>query len=336
MLNAQAKASWGKTLDDLIAKADATSTAQPRQATAGCCGQCRQNAPAQPNTIAVDSEIHATYTGANKQIALAQSYVHLPQTSLTMNGTVSNHSSLAIHLQANDLREVATLANLFSTPKPGQPQQQLDLAGQAAFQGTVQGSTAAPHLAGQLTASNLRVNGTSWKVFRTSVDASPSGASLRNADLEPMPKGRITFNASTGLTKWSFSKDSPIQVDLNASQLDIADLVKLAGQDIPVSGTLNTHVILHGTELNPVGNGDLSLTKVVAYDEPISSIEVKFNGTGDEAHADLDVQLPAGALKGNVSVQPKQKTYTAQLNSSGIDLAKLAALKTRKLDATAS
>ena len=334
VLNAQAKASWGKTLDDLFAKADAnihgsaTGKQQPASTTTTA-----STSPGPPNTLPIDSEIHASYSGASKQITLAQSYVHLPQTSLTMNGTVSNHSSLAIRLQANDLREVATLANLFSTPKPGQPQQQLDLAGQAEFQGTVQGSTAAPHLAGQLTASNLRVNGTSWKVFRTGVDAGPSGASLRNADLEPASKGRITFNASTGLTKWSFSKDSPVQVDLSASQLDIADLAKLAGQDIPVTGTLNTHVTLHGTELNPVGNGNLSLTKVVAYNEPISSIQVNFNGTGDEAHADLDVQLPAGTLKSNVSVRPKEKTYTAQLSSSGIDLAKLEALKTRKLDA---
>ncbi len=336
VLNADAKASWGKTFDDLIAHTDATihGSATGKNAPAAVPVSAGNTPPPLPNTLPIDSEIHATYTGANKQIALTQSYVHLPQTSLTMNGVVSNHSSLAIRLQANDLREVATLANLFSTPKPGQPQQPLDLAGQANFQGTVQGSTASPHLAGQLNASNLRVNGTSWKVFRTSVDASPSGASLRGADLEPEPKGRITFNASTGLHKWSFTKDSPIQVDLNASQINIADLAKLAGQQVPVTGTLNTHVTLHGTELNPVGNGNLSLTRVVAYNEPISSIQVNFDGTGDEAHATLNVDLPAGTLKSKVSVRPKEKTYTAELTSGGIDLTKLEALKARKVDAT--
>ncbi|KAA6465045.1 AsmA family protein [Acidobacteria bacterium AB60] len=327
VLNADAKASWDKSLDNLAAHTDASihgaatgkETARSQQA----------------GTLPIESEIHATYTGANKQIALQQSYLRLPQTSLTMNGVVSNRSSLALRLQANDLREVATLAGLFSTPKPGQPPPPaLDLAGQANFQGTVQGSTSAPHLAGQLSASNLRVNGTAWKVFRTNVDASPTGASLRNADLEPQAKGRITFNASTGLHKWAFTKDSPIQVDLNASQMDVADLVKLAGQQIPVTGTLNTHVTLHGTELNPIGNGNVSLTKVVAYNEPISTIQVTFNGTGDEAHADLDVQLPAGSVKSNVSVRPKEKTYTAQLSSGGIDLTKLETLKAKNVDAT--
>jgi translocation and assembly module TamB len=336
VLNAEAKASWGKTFDDLVAHTDATihgSAASVHPAEAINLSAAN-DVPPGPTSLPVESEIHATYTGANKQIALQQSYVHLPQTSVTMNGVVSSHSSLAIRLQANDLRELATIANMFIAPKPGQPRQALDLAGQANFQGMIQGSTAAPHVAGELSASNLRVNGTSWKVFRTGVDASPTGASLRGADLEPETKGRITFNASTGLHKWAFTKDSPIQLDLNASQMNIEDLAKLAGQQIPVTGTLNTHVTLHGTELNPIGNGNLSLTKVVAYNEPISSVQVNFNGTGDEAHADLDVRFPAGSLKSTVSVRPKDRTYTAQLTSGGIDLTKLEALKARKVDVT--
>lgn len=336
VLNANAKASWGKTMDDLVAHADATihGAANNNANTRAKATTVAMNANATSASLPIDSEIHATYTGKNKQIALSQSYVHLPQTSLTMNGIVSNHSSLAVRLQANDLREVAAIANLFSTPKPDQPAQKpLELAGSANFNGTVQGSTAAPHLNGELTASNLSVNGTAWKVFRANVDASPSQASLKNVDLEPQSRGRITLNASAGLKKWAFTKESPIQVELNASQLNIADLTKLAGQDVPVTGSLNTHVSLHGTELNPIGDGNLSLTNVVAYDEPISAIRADFNGTGDEAHANLNVQMPAGSLQSKVSVRPKEKTYVAQVTSSGIDLTKLEALKAKKVDA---
>ena len=286
----------------------------------------------------IDSAIHATYTGKNQQLALAQSYVRTPQTNLTMNGTISKRSSLAVRLDARDLREVATIAGLFSAPKPGTAQQPasaqpLDLSGSANFQGNVQGSMSAPHLTGQLSASNLHFNGTDWKVFRTDVDASPSSASLHNADLEPKTRGRITFNATTGLNKWAFSNTSPIQVELNAAQLNVEDLTRLTGQQIPVTGTLNTHLTLHGTELNPVGNGNLALTKVTAYEEPIDSIKVEFNGTGDEAHADLSVQLPAGSVQGNVNVRPKQKTYTAQLTSNGIRLDQVQNLKAKNIDA---
>lgn len=337
VLNAEAKASWGKTFNDLIAQVNANihgsavGTHPPSVLPAGATSTSSNV----PSSVPLDSEIHAIYNGARQEATLTQSYVHLPQTSLTLNGTISKHSSLAVHLQANDLAQLATIANMFSTPKAaGQAQRPLNLAGQAVFQGSVEGSTTAPHITGQLSTSNLRVNDMSWRVFRTNVDASPSGASLRNADLEPVPAGKITFNASTGLKKWSFTNTSPIQLDLTASQLNIADLLKLSGQQVPVSGTLNTHITLHGTELNPIGNGNLSLTKLVAYNEPINSVQANFNGTGDEAHANLAVQMPAGSVHSVVSVRPKEKTYTAQLTSSGIDLSKLATLKTRNMDAT--
>ena len=93
-------------------------------------------------------------------------------------------------------------------------------------------------MTGQLTASQFKVNGTEWRVLRTNVDVNPSLASLQHADLEPASHGKITFDASAGLHKWAFTENSPLQVDLNATQLDIQDLVKLSGQQVPVTGTL--------------------------------------------------------------------------------------------------
>ena len=326
-LNTDAKATWGKTFDDLIAKADATITAQAAGTQPATTNQASAAA------IPVESAIHATYTGVNQQLALSQSYLHTPQTNLTLNGTLGKRSSLAVRLQADDLREVVTIANLFATQTPGSTPKPLDLAGSASFEGSVQGSISAPHLTGQLTASNLHVNGTEWKVFRTNVDASPSNAGLEHADLESTSRGRITFNAGAGLDKWAFTNSSPIQVELEASQINITDLSRLAGQQIPVTGTLNTHVALHGTELNPVGSGSIALTRLTAYDEPVSSVNVDFSGTGDEAHANLSVQLPAGVLQGKVSVRPNEKTYTAELTSNGIHLNQIENLKSKNIDA---
>ena len=178
------------------------------------------------------------------------------------------------------------------------------------------------------------MNGTGWKVFRTNLEVSPSMISLQHADLEPEKHGHITFNASAELTKWAFTNTSAIQADLDASQMDIADLEKLAGQQIPVSGILNTHVSVHGTELNPIGSGDLTLTKVTAYDEPVTAVKMHFSGTGDEAHADLSVQLPAGDVQGKISVRPKDKTYIAQVTSDGIQIDKLQALKSKNVEAS--
>lgn len=330
VLNADARATWGKTMNDLVAKVDSTIRANASGKRAAPFTTASNAGAVEPAQVPIDGEIHGIYTGANKQVTLAKSYLRIPQTTLTMNGTVGQRSRLAIALQAGDLRELASVADMFRARAPGQPQP-LDLAGSATFNGNVTGSTSAPHLSGRLVGNNVRFNGTTWKIIRTGVDASPSEARLIDADFEPKPKGRITMNASVGLHKWAFAKTSPLQVDLNASQLDVASLTKLAGKDIPVSGTLNTHVNLHGSEENPVGNGTVSVTNASAYNEPIHSIHITFNGAGEQAQANLSINLPAGNIQSELTVWPKKKTYSAQVTSRGIAIDKLETIKTRNL-----
>src|SRR5205085_2925859 len=133
------------------------------------------------------------------------SYLRTPETSLTLNGTVSNRSNLQLRLQANNLHEIETVANMFRTPTPGQPMQQFGLYGTALFTGAATGSTAAPHLTGQLAASDLKVKGSSWRVLRTNLNVSPSVASLQNGQLQPATRGNIAFNVTVGLRHWSFT-----------------------------------------------------------------------------------------------------------------------------------
>ena len=339
-LNATASASWGKTFDNLLARTDATINGQVAsgpshgKAIVVQASTSQAGASPMPTTIPITSAIHGTYSGESGEVALNGSYIRATQTELTMNGTVGNRSSLAVKMQANDLREVATIVDLFRAPAPGQSLQGLDLAGKATFQGNVQGSVRAPHLTGQLAAENLTLNGTNWKVIRTGIDASPSRASLQHAVLEPASQGRITLNASAGLTKWAFTKASPVEADVNAARMNLADIEKLAGEDIPVSGTLNVNLHVQGSELSPQGNGEISIVNGVAYEQPFQSAKVNLSGNGDEAHADLQVQLTAGSLQGKVSVRPKEKSYNAELTSTGIRLDQVQALKARNIDAT--
>jgi translocation and assembly module TamB len=318
VLNAEADAAWGKTFDNVVAHTDATVQGK-------VSGNTR--------VIPIESAIHGTYTGANQELALKQSSLRTPQTALTMNGVVSRRSSLDLKFQSNNLSELETVADLFRTPATGEQLQPLGLAGTALFQGTVRGSTSDPHLTGQLTASDFKFNGSSWKVLRTNVDVSQSSVGLEHADLEPASRGKINFSASAGLHKWSYTDASPLQVDLDASQLDVQDLLKLSGQRVPVTGTLAAKVRLHGTELSPIGQGNVSLTHVTAYDQPLTSATLTFDGTGEEVHGDLGVELPAGKVQSKMTVRPRQKSYNAQLIASGIRLDQLQALKAQNIDA---
>jgi translocation and assembly module TamB len=315
-LNADADATWGRTFDDMKAKANATVNAGIAPATGNA-------AP-----VPVNGVIHGSYANATKVIGLSNSYLRLPQTSLNLNGTVSNRSALQVGLQSNDLHELENIADEFRAAGS----QPLGLYGTANFNGTVRGSMAAPHLNGQLNAANLRVHGTQWRLLRTNVDASPTSASLTNGELDPADRGRVTFNLSTGLHDWAFTNASPIQVGLNANNLNAGELAKAAGVTTPMKGTLSANVAVHGSEINPIGQGTINLTNAQVSTEPINSLNVNFNGTGQVVNAKLAVRMPAGAANGNLVYYPKTETYDVQLQAPGIQLAQLQTVKQRGMN----
>jgi len=332
-LSVTANATWKKALENLVAQADTTIHGQMAGAGNGA-----------PSTVPLESVVHGRYVASNAPakkgstnigvLTLSKSYLRTGQTNLTLDGSVSQNSSLQVRLEAEDLREVETIADLFRAPEPGKTLQPLGLGGSALFDGMVQGSVQAPHLAGHLLSSNLSVHGTRWKMVRLGLDADPSEVRVENADLELASRGRILLNASAALAHWSFSNTSALQVKMNASQLDVAELMKAAGQNATVTGTLNVDVNLHGSELHPAGDGSVTLTNAIAYEQPVTSLKVTFQGTGEDAHADLAVLTPAGGLQGRFGVRPAARTYTAQLSTNGIHLEKVQALTAHNVNAT--
>jgi autotransporter translocation and assembly factor TamB len=139
---------------------------------------------------------------------LRQSYIRTQQTSITLDGKVSEDSQLQVALRSGNLHELELLAENFRTAPSGQTAQKLDLYGTASFSGFVSGPANVPQLKGQLEAHNLRVKGTYWKLLRTDIDASPSSLSFSNGDLEAETQGQTGFSDSA----------SPINLEVSASR----------------------------------------------------------------------------------------------------------------------
>ena len=314
--NAQVDATWKKSLANLSAtgNADLNGTVRPKNAT-----------PA--DAFPLNGEVHATYNGAREEISFTRSFVRTPKTTVNLNGTVSRQASLAVQLQSNDLREVETIVDAFH------PMQPVGLSGTASFSGSVRGSTSNPQINGQLQAMNVHVRGSNWRSLRTDVEASPSLLRLQNGELVATPQGQLTFNLGVGLSDWKPTDTSPLDINLKASELDAASLINLTGQQLPISGTLAVDVSMHGSELSPAGEGTITLTNARVYSEPIDSLNVSLQGTGDELRTKLDVRAPAGNAQGNFVVFPKQKGYDGQLQAA-IQLENLKSLAARNLHAT--
>ncbi|HEX6879725.1 MAG TPA: translocation/assembly module TamB domain-containing protein, partial [Terriglobales bacterium] len=318
--NASAEASWHGNLEDLAANTDATINAS-----------ITPTESANPITVPLNAALHAKYSGKSKTITLAQSNISTAQTVVDLNGTVSDNSAMQIHLRANDLHELDSIAESFQKPTPGKAQQPLGLAGTATFDGTLRGSTTNPVLAGQLTAANLRVRGTEWRSLKTNVQLSPTQASLQNGLLVPTGQGQIAFSGSAALTKWSYKPENPITAAVKVSNVQIGELAKATSSQTPVSGILNANLNLRGSQLNPIGQGRLTVANARVSSETIQVAQVDFQGNGTAVHGNLKVKTPAGATEGNVTYYPKTETYEAALNARGIHIERLEAVKAKNM-----
>ncbi len=314
-VNATATASWGKTMEDLIARADASlqSGIPPQHGQAA---------------IPITGIVHATYNARSAQISLANSYVRSPQTFVTLNGTVSNSSVLKVELHSAQLHDLEDLAATFR-PAGSAP---IGVYGKGSVIATVRGSTSNPQISGQVAADDLRVKGSSWKSLRASIFASPSEARIEHGELNPTSRGRISFDLATKLTQWSPEKSSEFRGTLNASQVSAADLVKAAGLSTPVKGEFSADISVNGTQLAPTGHGTLRLTRAEIAGEPLQEAKLQFEGQGTLVTANLQVELPkAGTATATVKYQPREQTYDGSLRAVGIKLDQLETLKQRNL-----
>src|SRR5262249_24098338 len=98
--------------------------------------------------------------------------------------------------------------------------------------------------------------------------------------------------------------------------------------------TLSANLSLHGSQLNPIGRGTITLTQATVADEPIQSANLEFQGTGDEVRAHLGLRIPAGSAESTVTYFPKRKAYDGEVRATGIRLDQLGALRARNLDIT--
>ena len=333
-VQATSDASWKGSLRTLLATADAFIDASARapqpEGRLGPVPSCE--APcASPSTIPIAGQLHAAFRNSDQQLTLRQSFLRTPRTTLTFDGTAGQHSQMNLSANASDLHELESIAAIFSPPA-----QPLALYGTASFAGTLSGSISAPHLQGQLSASNLHLRGTPWKLLHAHLDATPAALEIQSGELSPqpakgVPPGDITFSGRAQLAHWRFTPDSPIQLALNAQRLDASQLSRLVGLTTPVSGTLNAQLQLHGSALSPIGQGNLTLLHASVTGEPIQSVAVSFNGDGTALHANVNLSMPAGLASAVLTYNPKQRSYQAQLQAHNLQLDRLQTVKSRNL-----
>ncbi len=317
-------AGWTGTVQNLTANANVTMKASLASTSAGS------------KRVPLNGSIHLAYAKRPNLATFTNTFVRTSQTSITVNGTAGNRMNLAVQLRANDLRELDSLAASLgtTTSKSGQANTMpasMNLAGAAAANLTVAGTMSDPKILGNVNGRNLQVENSVWRSLQLGIQASKRGVSIQNGSLVNARQGYVNFSLSAGLTDWKYEPANPINVQLNSRGLSVSQLMQLAKKDYQVSGNLTADISLHGSQLNPVGNGTIRLVQAQIYGEPLQNLSLQFNGNGNAVNSTLNASMPAGGLNANVVLYPKTREYELQLNVPGVDLSKLQPVKERNL-----
>ena len=315
-LAGKANASWKGSISNLRAHSDLVVQAHANS---------RSNPSAKE--VPVNGALHVDYDGPRQTIQVRDTAFRIPTATLAAQGAISDHSNLQLQVVASDLHQLAALATSFGASQSPPPA----VSGSATLSANLQGTMKKPAVTAQLNAQNLTVEGSEWSSAKLAMHANPSGVTIDSASLTNAHRGQVNLNGAVTLKEWAYDPSSPIKAHLQAQQIQLSDLQRLAKQEFPVSGELSSTVDLHGSQLEPGGSGSLQIANARAYDEPIQNLAAKFHTENGSIVSTLNVSTQAGAVDADLSYTPKTKAYKVRLNAPSVVLQRLRTVQEKNL-----
>jgi len=167
--------------------------------------------------------------------------------------------------------------------------------------------------------------------FAADMRYSQSDAVLHHATIQE-GSARINIDGSTALDQGNFTENSQFQVQAAIHDADITQLQHAFGTDYPFSGKLNLTLQAAGTEADPHGHGQLSLSEGEAGGRPIIAFTSKIQFANHAAELDeIRLQAKRGTVLGSAAYNFRSKEVRLDLTGQSIDLADIPEAQTPHL-----
>ena len=295
--------------------------------------------------------IDATYTQRNGAVELRALDLAMPSSHVAAQGhlgayPLTSPTSIAVEVHSHDLDDFDTLfedLGLTHEGRTGTAALPTDLDGQADFHGTWTGSILDPHLAGQLSASDLAVelparpgdpSGKPQSVYWDKLEASGSYSAARiSIDHSQLTHGGSTIALEGALTAAApatqravpnFDGKSTLRMHLNASKVSASELLPFLGENVPVAGDLNAQIDADGMIDALDGSGWVELEHGVVYGEPIAKLHAQGKVVGRVVQlASVTVNDQAGKLNASGSYDMRSRQFQINAQGAGIDVSKI-------------
>ncbi|HEY1965235.1 MAG TPA: hypothetical protein VGG59_09905, partial [Acidobacteriaceae bacterium] len=272
----------------------------------------------------------------------------------TSNLNEFNRALIVFGVKANGKRGVAALP--------------VQLHGQAAFHGTVTGSLLNPDAKGHVSAKNFATiietaaathpppqpatpisaepphpppasEGTrqtvQWDDLEMDAEYSPALISVSNLSLT---KSKAAIHASGQLHaargrhgKLIYNNSSLLNVNAQISDAQVSDLLSIAGESLPVTGTVNLDAHAGGALKTLSGGGHLAVVGGEIYGEAYKSLNTDLKFAGESIGlTNLVFVQDGGRITGDADYNIQAKSFHADAQGNGFDLSHIRRLQNPK------
>ena len=175
-----------------------------------------------------------------------------------------------------------------------------------------------------------------WDDLEADLEYSPALVAIQQATLM---RGKTTIHAAGQLHahhlsrgRMAFDNDSAISATTQIQNAGIPDLLSIAGQNLPVTGTLNLQAKVGGELGNLSGGGHLNVVGGAAYGQPYQSLDADLQFAGKQVSvSQFALLLAGGKVAGNATYDTANNTFRANVNGGSFQIANFEAMKAQKL-----
>ena len=174
-----------------------------------------------------------------------------------------------------------------------------------------------------------------WDDLEADVEYSQTLISVQQATLS---RGKTVIHAAGQLRahalahgRFAFDDHSPINATAQIANANIPDLLSIAGQNLPVTGTLSLQAHAGGDLGNLSGGGQLTVNGGAVYGQPYKSLNASLQFVGKQiAVSQFTFLVAGGQVAGNGAYDTGDSTFRANVTGTNFELENLQQLQTLK------